>query len=444
MTAFIAWGEGTLLASAALMLLVLAVRAPVRRWIGPQLGYALWALPGLRMVLPPIPLDLLGGLPVAGPAAGPMEVLVAGPRGVLGLADASAPSWLGAPVLAVWLAGTVSLIAWFAVRHFAFCRRVRAEGQPFGTSGGIGIIVAEVEGPLAFGIRRRCIAVPPEFSTAYTAAERELAIAHECAHHRRGDLIANWASLVVLAAHWWNPAAWLAIRAFREDQELAADADVLASSDPRALPTYATVLVKAAGIGALPACNLNPRSNLKGRLMMLAQQPRSARRRLFGSAALLLIGSATLAATVATPGTAGPAAGKQAVSIGVKPDGVGGYALIVGGKAVAPGAPLPGGATLPADFSGGSDCDLKPGARPTAMAIKGSGRTTTYTIMCASAAPAPVRATLVEGLASLNTMRASVATQPASAAFPENERTHALGAIDRSIREVKATIAAIG
>ena len=77
------------------------------------------------------------------------------------------------------------------------------------------------------------------------------------------------------------------------------------------------------------------------------------------------------------------------------------------------------------------------------MVIKGMGTTQTYTVMCASAAPVPIRATLAEGLASLNTMRASVAVQR-TPSFPEAERAHALGAIDRSIREVEATLAAIG
>ena len=76
------------------------------------------------------------------------------------------------------------------------------------------------------------------------------------------------------------------------------------------------------------------------------------------------------------------------------------------------------------------------------MAVKGEGTTQTYTVMCAGAAPAPVRATLAEGLASLNTMRASDATQPAKPSFPEAERAHALGAIDRSIDEVEATLSA--
>ena len=59
-------------------------------------------------------------------------------------------------------------------------------------------------------------------------------------------------------------------------------------------------------------------------------------------------------------------------------------------------------------------------------------------------APAPIGVTLREGLASLDTMRASVATQPASAVFPESERAHALGAIDRSRRELQAAMARLG
>lgn len=166
---------------------------------------------------------------------------------------------------------------------------------------------------------------------------------------------------------------------------------------------------------------------------MLRQHPRLNRRLVLGGAALALLGSASLAATVAAPAQSEPG-GKQAVTIGVKPDGSGGYALIIGDSAVAPTA-LPGGVTLPADFSRAGGCGLKPAAEPFAMVIKGMGATQTYTVMCASAAPAPVRATLAEVLASLKTMHASVAAQR-SPSFPEAERTHALGAIDRSIREV--------
>lgn len=441
MTALIAWGEATLLASSVLMLLVLAVRAPVRRSIGPRLGYILWALPAVRMVLPPLPAGALGALPMAQDAVAGISVLFVGPQAASGAWDEPHALLIGLALPALWLAGAVGLLTVYAVRHLAYCRRLRAKGNELGRVDGIRVVAADVEGPLAFGVFHRFIAVPRGFARNYRSCERALALAHESAHHARGDLLANWLSLVVLAVHWWNPLAWLAIRAFRNDQEFAADAHVLAGKEPGTRALYAHVLAKAAGVGALPACNLNARSNLKGRLMMIGQKPRSSRRLAFGGAVLTLFGTAALAATTATPSTSGAETGKQAVTIGVKPEGSGGYALILGDTAVAPGAPSPGGLTLPADFSGPGGCDLKPNAKPFAMVIKGAGATQTYTVMCAGAAPASVRATLAEGIASLNTMRASVATQRATPSFPEAERTHALQAIDRSIREVQATLA---
>lgn len=442
MSALIAWGEATLIASTALMLLVLAVRAPLRRWVGPRLAYALWALPAVRMVLPPMAAHLFGGLPMAGVVANNATILFIGPHGQPRLGNGPESPATAGMLLGLWLAGAIVLFAVFAARHIAFCRGLRAQGIDRGRAGDIQIVEADVEGPLAFGVLRRFIAVPRALASDYQADERDLIIAHECAHHARGDLIANWASLLVLAAHWWNPVAWFAIRAFRNDQEYAADAHVLRVGRQNALPLYANVLVKAAGIGALPACNLNTRSNLKGRLMILRRKPRSRRQLALGGLALILFASTALAASVATP-DAGAATGEQAVTIGVKPDGSGGYALIIAGKAARPGAPLPGGMTLPADFTAAGGCNLKQTAKPRAMVIKGFGETRTYTVMCGSPAPAPVRTTLAEGLASLKTLRASVATQR-QPSFPEAERTHALGAIDRSIREVEARLAAIG
>src|SRR3546814_1749729 len=80
-----------------------------------------------------------------------------------------------------------------------------------------------IDGAVAFGLWRRFVAVPHDFFARYVAEERVLAIDHELAHHRHGDLWANAAALVLLAAQWFNPFAWRAIRAFRFDQEAACD-----------------------------------------------------------------------------------------------------------------------------------------------------------------------------------------------------------------------------
>jgi len=426
---------GALAGSAALMLLVLALRGPVRRAIGPRLGYALWALPAVRLIVPPLPPALLPTLPATAIGA---PWMIVGPSQIAGPAASSWP--LAALWLAVWLTGAAALLGVHIVRHVRFRQQSLAAATPLGRRGTVAVIATDVDGPLAFGVFRRFVAVPRDFAAAYDLRQQDLALAHECAHHARGDLVANWVSLVVLAAHWWNPLAWVALRAFRDDQEFAVDAAVLAAGDPGARSDYACMLAKAAGLGALPMCNLTTHSNLKGRLMMLAQPTAPKRRTIVAGAAAAALAAAALGATVSVAGAASPLGG-QATTIGVKPDGAGGYRLIIGNQSVPAGAPLPGNMTLPADFSLHGGCDLKPSVKPYAMVIKGGGATTTYAVICASATPASVQATLDEGLVSLQTMRASVATQPASAQFPEAERRHALAAIDESIFSVKTTLA---
>ena len=50
------WLLDTLAWTAALLALVLVLRRPVARHFGPQAAYALWALPALRLFLPPVEL----------------------------------------------------------------------------------------------------------------------------------------------------------------------------------------------------------------------------------------------------------------------------------------------------------------------------------------------------------------------------------------------------
>ena len=51
----ISWAIEALIASTILMLVVLALRAPVRREFGANVAYLLWVLPVARLLLPPMP-----------------------------------------------------------------------------------------------------------------------------------------------------------------------------------------------------------------------------------------------------------------------------------------------------------------------------------------------------------------------------------------------------
>ena len=46
------WLTGTLVATSALILLVLLVREPVRRTFGARVAYGLWLIPAARLLMP--------------------------------------------------------------------------------------------------------------------------------------------------------------------------------------------------------------------------------------------------------------------------------------------------------------------------------------------------------------------------------------------------------
>jgi hypothetical protein len=213
-------------------------------------------------------------------------------------------------------------------------------------AGAIDVIETEAaSGPLAFGIFRRYVAFPRDFAERYDADERELALLHELGHHQRGDLIANWIALAVLALHWFNPLAWRAFRAFRIDQEMANDARVLAGRPAMDRHTYACAIIKAAHGGAVSAaCHLHTIHDLKGRLRMLTTGSRSRLRLALGGTAVAALMIAGLAGTAS--GTAAAASVRAGVE---KATGIDIARLDVKLQSAPPAPPaMPEGADLPA------------------------------------------------------------------------------------------------
>ncbi len=282
----IGWAVETFVATTLLMLLVLAIRAPVRKLFGPGMAYALWLLPVLRMLLPPLPENWREQ--ATAPVAAASEVItyyVVEPLST-GSAPAAAAASAAAPVQAagvdwllvvgaVWALGAAAFLVFHLISHSRFCRKLlrRARIDRTVAEGRVRVIETDAaHGPLAFGIWHKYVAFPRDFSERYDELERDLALAHELGHHVRGDLIANWVALVVLALHWFNPVAWRAFRAFRADQEMACDALVLAGRAQALRHAYGRAIVKSAHGGAVSAaCHLHTINELKGRLRMLSK-----------------------------------------------------------------------------------------------------------------------------------------------------------------------------
>ena len=307
----IAWVVETFVATTLLMLLVLVIRKPVSRHFGPNIAYALWALPALRLALPPLPESwrATAETPVAAASevityyiVDPVTVPVAAAASTTAQIEAAPFDWLPV-IVAIWAVGALAFLAYHLIAHSRFCARLlrRARIERTVAEGRVHVIETDAAtGPLAFGIWRKYVAFPRDFHERYDPLERNLALAHELGHHLRGDLIANWIALVVLALHWFNPVAWRAFRAFRADQEMACDALVLSGRAPALRHAYGRAIVKSAHGGAVSAaCHLHTINELKGRLKMLAKHDRKSRTRITagvtGAAALTLAGLALTA-----------------------------------------------------------------------------------------------------------------------------------------------------
>lgn len=295
------WLIDTALYTAVLIALVLVLRRPVARHFGPGMAYALWALPLLRLFLPPLVLPAsFAPAPAAAPAAldaSTVELLAR--VEALNAATASAPAWNWSDlVLPLWLGSAALFLAWRMWNYRRMRRELLAEAKPMGEAGKVRLVeTPAVASPIAFGLFDKVVALPPRFMAMEDRAARDLAIAHELAHHEGHDIAANFAAQPLLALHWFNPLAWLGWRAMRRDQEAACDARVMAGRDRAERAAYADLLAGfAAGprlsLAAPMACPILGEKSIIHRLRSLSMSDISRRRRMLGR---LLFGAAAVA-----------------------------------------------------------------------------------------------------------------------------------------------------
>ena len=99
--------------------------------------------------------------------------------------------------------------------------------------------------PMAFGVIRPTIIVPASAIRSFPPGELDVIIAHELAHHRRGDLWTNWLLAILGAVWWFNPVLWIVNRRVREACENCCD-DLLIARGITTGKSYCKALLKIA------------------------------------------------------------------------------------------------------------------------------------------------------------------------------------------------------
>ena len=214
-----------LLLPLSLVLLTLLVLRPyLLTRLGSRTLYALWCLVPLLLLCFVLPLQLSSNTSLA-----VMQVYQ------VGLQQVEQQFSRGSLILWLWLAGVVLFAAIVLCGQLQLDKeKAAAKSVDLGSASlqsDLPCLISHKEqGPYISGVLQPEIMLPADFFQRFSPAQQQLILQHELTHWRRGDLFCNLLALGLLMLFWFNPLCWLAYRAYRQDQELACDALVLAGA----------------------------------------------------------------------------------------------------------------------------------------------------------------------------------------------------------------------
>lgn len=172
------------------------------------------------------------------PAASQLSSSAGHPRPVLtaerGRTTALLAWCLGAGLVILWLVDQQRRLNQI-LRHAppstekALCRRLENLAQALGLRRPPALRRSKSASvPFACGLVRRTIVLPDDLINELSAEQLDVVLAHELAHHRRGDLWVNALQTTAFVAFWFHPVYWWLTRAMRQVREECCDDLLLA------------------------------------------------------------------------------------------------------------------------------------------------------------------------------------------------------------------------
>jgi beta-lactamase regulating signal transducer with metallopeptidase domain len=313
-----------ILASTLSLLLVLLLRRSMRRWLGAETAFFLWALPPVAIVMTQLPHPT----GIALPALPPLIVSVTQASAIPAAHGVSSTLHANSLLVLTWLIGVAICAATAVVRqrHYERHLHTAARWTAIDLAWPVWQAPDTRTGPAMVGAWRPRIVLPGDFEQRYDATEQALILAHEASHASRRDGWWCLAAQAMACLFWFHPLVWWALPAFRHDQELACDAAVMRKHAGQRR-RYALAMLKTQGaIDALPVgCAWSPRHPVMERIAMLKRSQVSRVRRWVGkltvAGLICALGGAVYASTADTPHSTLPAAERFTLKLEVATKG---------------------------------------------------------------------------------------------------------------------------
>ncbi len=308
------WMIDTFWAASALILLILIIRRPVAAYFGPIIAYYLWIIPAARVFMPSltktennIASDAVHNITASHQSGNLVNstsaISLDNANDIASISNISAFS-IDTLMVSFLIWGSVAMVIFIVHmgRYLSFRDELRDNSDEIGCQEGVTLIQSDrVNGPFAFGIFKKYIAVPMDFNKIFAPEMREMAIAHEMTHHRNYDLIINLGAFIFLCLTWFSPLSWYAWGKFRTDQESACDARVLKGADQETKHIYGKAIARGAckEASTFLAAMSSPKTILT-RLRRLKMPPISKSRSFFGRLSILTVTAIALPLTATT------------------------------------------------------------------------------------------------------------------------------------------------
>ena len=214
---------------------------------------ALWALVGIRLVIPFSVKSVLSLIPSSEPIIQdtlflplttlngtsavklPENTVVYDPSLEASSEAASSGVGVGSVLFFIWLTGVVLMLIYTAVSYIILLRKTRESAV---REKGI-FLCDKIDSPFILGVIRPRIYLP----FGMEEDDAEYVIAHEKAHLRRFDHLWKPLGFLILCVYWFNPVIWIGYILLCRDIELACDEKVIRELGVEIKKPYSEALI---------------------------------------------------------------------------------------------------------------------------------------------------------------------------------------------------------